>query len=506
MWRKFGLAALAFVLLALSCIFLFLSRNHIGVAASPRVTPVEPPQATATRPPLTLAGGTLATDQYVPGANGSETLMHVVKKGESLPAIIRRFWPDTKFMTRAELQMAIRDANPALKGQFPKLGTVITIPGLEPQPIVEHPVTVPKAFAVHAIYLTGTMAGSENGLKLIQHWKEGGGNSVVFDVKDSDGSVNIPFADPLAPKHSPAIPNLPKFVRYLHQQNLHVIARIAIFRDELLVKNHPELAVRSRKTGEPWRENGKLVWTDPSLDEVQNYDLALARAAASAGVDEVQFDYVRFPAEGDQKDAKFAFETANPKWTRADVIADFLGRAQNELRNLHVLFSLDVFGVMAWQRPVDLSHTGQDIVRMAKLCDILSPMIYPSHFFGMDGYSDPGDAPEHFISESMDRFAKITEGSGVVIRPWLQAFGWRTRSYSTEYILTQVTTARSHGGDGFLFWNARNDYGKPLLAMATMRAAPDKYLQPEGPGAAPAAPAAAAPAISQLRLHGATPR
>ena len=65
---------------------------------------------------------------------------------------------------------------------------------------------------------------------------------------------------------------------------------------------------------------------------------------------------------------------------------------------LGVLVSLDVFGVMAWQRPVDLEHTGQDIPAMARFCDVLSPMVYPSHFFGMDGYARPGDAPEHFIS------------------------------------------------------------------------------------------------------------
>jgi hypothetical protein len=76
---------------------------------------------------------------------------------------------------------------------------------------------------------------------------------------------------------------------------------------------------------------------------------------------------------------------------------------------------------MAWQRQVDLRHTGQDIVKMAEHCDILSPMIYPSHFFGMDNYKRPGDAPEHFIAISMDRFVKITQGSGVTLRPWLQA-------------------------------------------------------------------------------------
>jgi hypothetical protein len=145
------------------------------------------------------------------------------------------------------------------------------------------------------------------------------------------------------------------------------------------------------------------------------------------------------------------------------------------------LLSLDVFGVMAWQRNVDLAHTGQDIVQMAQHCDVLSPMIYPSHFFGMDNIARPGDEPAHFIGESMDRFELITKGSGVVIRPWLQAFHWRTRTYSSEYIKIQVETARAKGGIGFLFWNAANDYSKPFTAMPEMKSANVKEGSKENP-------------------------
>jgi len=176
------------------------------------------------------------------------------------------------------------------------------------------------------------------------------------------------------------------------------------------------------------------------------------------------------------------------------VIADFLKRAYAELHPKGVLLSLDVFGVMAWQRPVDLSHTGQDIVQMAKYCDVLSPMIYPSHFFGMDGYEHPGDAPEHFIGESMDRFKLITKDSNAVIRPWLQAFRWRTKTYSPEYIETQVRVSKEKGGVGFLFWNAGNDYSKPYAAMPVMRTAKEKYFRgDELPGVAKSTATASIP-------------
>jgi hypothetical protein len=104
-------------------------------------------------------------------------------------------------------------------------------------------------------------------------------------------------------------------------------------------------------------------------------------------------------------------------------------------------------------------------------------MVYPSHFFGMEGYAKPGDAPEHFISESMQRFAEITANTGVVLRPWLQGFAWHTKTYSDAYIRTQVSVAKQEGGVGFLFWNARNDYSKVFPAMAEMRAAPGRFFR-----------------------------
>ncbi len=464
---------------------------------------------------------------------GSE--VYVAQRGDSLPSVARKNLKRTKYLTSAELADAIREANHNRQGVFLKSGEQIIIPGILESPIVEKTVPVARDFEVRAIYLTGVMAGSDHGMRIIRHWREVGGNAVVFDIKDSDGIVNIAFDHPLASGQRHYIPDLPKFVHFLHSENMHAIARIAIFRDEHLVTSHPELAVKSHSTGQAWRENGKLVWTDPSNPKVQEYDIALARFVAQSGVDEVQFDYVRFPAEGDQKDAEFAYQIAkeplvvntschpersegpmhspalpvalqktsethpsvtsktckdpvgNPQIKRSDVIADFLKRAYAQIHPTGALFSLDVFGVMAWQRPVDLSHTGQDIVAMARQCDVLSPMIYPSHFFGMDGIARPGDAPEHFIGESMDRFELITKDSGVVIRPWLQAFAWRTKTYSPQYVEVQTEVAKQKGGIGFLFWNANNDYSKPYAAMLEMRAAKnkDRYFRGDEVGSKP---------------------
>jgi len=490
-----------------------------------------------------------------PAAPGTE--IYTAKRGEAIPTIARRYLGKTSYLTSSELAEAIRHFNGDRTANILKANENIVIPGILPAPVTEKTIPVAKEFEVRAVYLTGVMAGSDHGLRIIRHWREVGGNAVVFDIKDSDGSLSIPFEHPLVSKHNVYIHDVPKLVHFLHQQNMHAIARIAIFRDERLVVEHPDLAVQSRRTHQAWRENGKLVWTDPSNPKVQDYNIALAKHVAQLGVDEIQFDYVRFPAEGDQKDAAFVFQSGHPEATladnhasngdkpcgdgrlgrpaeakpggtpteaavnetpdgtsatapegqknkahgasrgkggknqpapkgrkngceasarhtgpqRTDVITAFLKKAYAELHPTGVLLSLDVFGVMAWQRQVDLSHTGQDIVGMAHYCDVLSPMIYPSHFFGMDNIVHPGDEPAHFIGESMDRFELITKGSGVVIRPWLQAFHWRTKTYSPEYIKVQVETAKTKGGVGFLFWNAANDYSKPFTAMPEMKAA-----------------------------------
>lgn len=403
----------------------------------------------------------------------TDELTYTAKSGDSSLTIARRFLMQSSLMTVAELDRAIRQRND-LKGTI-KSGQQVVVPYVESQPIVEKSRKTPKDTDVRAIYLTGNTAGSVYGLGLVQRWKKAGGNAVVFDIKDSDGTLSIAFDHPLAPKRRPLISNLPKYVRYLHSLDMHVIARIALFRDDHIAQKHSRLAVKSRASGQPWSENGKQVWADPSNPEVQQYNLALSKFVAAAGVDEIQFDYVRFPAEGNQSDAKFAFEASPAKLRRADVINDFLEHAYAELHPSGALLSLDVFGVMAWQRNVDLAHTGQDIAAMAKHCDVLSPMIYPSHFFGMDGYALPGDAPEHFISTSMARFRKITASSGVVLRPWLQAFAWKTKTYSPEYIKVQVLAAKQHGGIGFLLWNARNDYARPLAAMPAMTADARRY-------------------------------
>ena len=147
--------------------------------------------------------------------NGSAS---VAQRGDSITSVARKQLKRTKYLTSTELTGAIREANHNRQGVFLKSGEQIIIPGILEGPIVEKTVPVARDFEVRAIYLTGVMAGSDHGMRIIRHWREVGGNAVVFDIKDSDGIVNIAFDHPLATGQRHYISDLPKLIRFLHSE------------------------------------------------------------------------------------------------------------------------------------------------------------------------------------------------------------------------------------------------------------------------------------------------
>src|SRR2546421_12164387 len=208
--------------------------------------------------------------------------LYMAERGDGITSVARRYLSQTSYLTSGELAEAIRKSNGEPRTLFLKTGQQVVIPGILDAPIVEKAIPVARDFEVRAVYLTGVMAASERGLRIIRRWRELGGNAVVFDIKDSDGSVNIHFEHPLLGSHHAPIHDLPKFVRFLHSQNMHAIARIAIFRDERLVTTHPELAVKSRRPGQAWREDCNLVLPLPFQSQVQEYYTSLPKREGAA--------------------------------------------------------------------------------------------------------------------------------------------------------------------------------------------------------------------------------
>ena len=223
---------------------LFLSFGLVvfeGASAAPASGQVVRPQLVRASKPSTPVVPKAPEPSLVTVAPPGSAL-YVAKRGDSIPVIAWRYLSQTSYLTSSELSEAIRKANGDLHSTFLKANQPVIVPGLLPAPIVEKSIPVERDFEVRAVYLTGLMAANDRGIRIIRRWREVGGNAVVFDIKDSDGSVTIPFDHPLLGAHRSAFHDLPKFVHFLHSQNMHAIARIAIFRDQRLVETHPELA------------------------------------------------------------------------------------------------------------------------------------------------------------------------------------------------------------------------------------------------------------------------
>src|ERR1700730_12751467 len=170
--------------------------------------------------PVTVANPAIVaiakpTDSPFEAARPPGMAMYVARHGDTVATVAHRYVSQTSYLTSTELMEAIRRANGDLRGNSLKLGQSVLVPGMLDHPISEKSIPVAKDFETRAIYLTGLMAGSDHGLRIIRRWRELGGNAVVFDVKDSDGSINIPFDSPLAGPHHVTIRDLPKFTQFL---------------------------------------------------------------------------------------------------------------------------------------------------------------------------------------------------------------------------------------------------------------------------------------------------
>lgn len=385
-------------------------------------------------------------------------IFHKVQPGQDLDSLLDRYLPFTWAYTTHDLRGIVMKAN-GLKHPWVNPGKTIVIPDVLPGPLHPTPQGWPIGEPVKGIYCTSTTAGMDRIFTLARQLKAVGGNAVVFDAKD--GPVSFLSKDPLVRKDSQwdhTVTDLPKLVYLLHKMGIHVIARQVLFHDPVLAQRRHDLDIHKKDDpGQVWLEEGKLDWVDASLPEVQEYNLRLAKELAQSGVDEIQFDYVRFPAQGDTQDCKFAFDPkVTPKWR---VLQNFLERAHAELAPYHVPLGIDTYGIMAWNRKVDRQVTGQEIQKLCKYVDVICPMVYPSHFYGpFEGYREPGKHPYYMLSQSITRTFFDIQPNSTIIRPWIQAFNFRSPNFSPTYVERELRGARDAHATGWLLWNAGNKY------------------------------------------------
>jgi peptidoglycan/xylan/chitin deacetylase (PgdA/CDA1 family) len=368
-------------------------------------------------------------------------------------SLSKKFFSYSRHYRTSKFREAILAANPEIDFE---VDDEVVIPDI-PRFLINRPVYAKNPWG---IYLTGYYAVSDEGKRLTDELKERGGQLVVFDVKEIDGYVFYPSDVPLVSEtgadNHVVIPDLDNYVRYWHEQDIYLAARVVIFKDINLARSRPDLAIRNVNGG-VWENREGSVWVDPSHPETQQYILDLVEEIAQSGVDEIQFDYIRFPTLGPVENTKYNFDEASME--KYEVIRNFIVRVDDRLRPYDTKLSLDVYGVIAWNEGYDARSTGQRMECLGPYIDVVYPMVYPSHFGpGFAGYDNPGDHPYYFVAESLRLFKIYLEGTDTVIRPWLQAFAWRVSDYGNWYIDEQVRAASDEGVYGYALWNAGNRY------------------------------------------------
>lgn len=285
----------------------------------------------------------------------------------------------------------------------------------------------PFPVAVHGVFLTHD-AFMKRTDAYWQGLKKRGVNALVVNVKDDSGYVYIDA-------------KTRNQVQHVETLGFYTIARMVAFKDPTACKAHPNwVFLRSRN------------WLDPANPQVQQYDLGIARRAATLGVDEVQWDYVRYP------DARISYSRSH----RPQTISRFLATSRSQLHEKHVRVSADIFGLVTTAS--DDMGIGQLWESVSPSVDVLSPMVYPSHYGrGHYGLKSPVHAPYALIRGALkdaERRNNLLHKKGIAtasIRPWLQDFDYKA-SYGRREIRAQIEACKAMGISSYLFWNASNSY------------------------------------------------
>ncbi len=294
----------------------------------------------------------------------------------------------------------------------------------------------PKRDYIRGVYLPATIAANPQKLQsIIENSRRAGFNALVIDIKDNHGAVYYDTKVPLAQKIGARQPllQLAELLPQLKARGFYLIARQVLFYDPKLAQHLKALATE--------REQGR--WVSPADERVQNYNLAIAEEVATLGFDEIQFDYVRWPDGGPYQ----------PVYAeRYAALERFLQRSHARL-NQKITLSADVFGRALWTwNAKKIDPIGQHLETFQRYLDILSPMIYPSHYETEALRADPYGTIRKALSSGLKR--------GLRLRPFLQAFEMRipaTMTYA-QYIHAQLHAARELGIESYLFWNPRGDY------------------------------------------------
>ncbi len=364
-----------------------------------------------------------------------------------------------------------------------------TTPSGPPVRIATH---VPTPASVKGIYMTSCVASTptlrEKLVKLIDDTEL---NAVTIDIKTFDGYLSfMPKAADLkyATKGGCFVKDMQDFVDELHAHSIYVIGRVASFQDQLAVKLHPDLAVKEKtSTSTIWRDFKGIAWIDASSTSHWQYLIDIAKEAHDIGFDEINFDYIRFPADGDMTNIWYPLSEGKNK---SQIMRSFYEYVHQNLAPLGITTSADIFGMTTTNN--DDLGIGQILEYALPNFDYVAPMTYPSHYpTGFFGLGDPNKNVYSVVKISLDHAVKRAEATTTVemipderigtstpalyakpawsigkIRPWLQDNNYPV-PYTPDMVKAQIQAAYDAGVGSWSLWNAGNTYTKSALATST---------------------------------------
>jgi hypothetical protein len=315
---------------------------------------------------------------------------------------------------------------------------------------------------IRGVHITGPLMSLPGKYAQYLALKKDGLNTVEIDLKDESGNVSFVKGAPAIARHDGAARayfNPAGAVARAHKAGIYVIGRVVSFEDPITAVAHPDMAIH-RSDGSIWTTSGGLAWLNPYSHKAWRYDVDVAVAAAKAGFDEIQFDYTRFPSDGDLSIIRYP--GAHPQPMKL-TIAAYLRYAASRLHPLGVRVSADVFGLSATR---DLG-IGQFPSQIGQVVDTIYPMTYPSHYTpGEFNLPNPNAAPRATVADSLRDFRAQLDGEQAAVVPWLQDFSLG-RTYSPADVAAQIAAAREAVTGGFMLWNAAGVYTAQELRHGT---------------------------------------
>ena len=284
-------------------------------------------------------------------------------------------------------------------------------------------------------------------------------NTAVIDIKEYEGQVYIDGVK-MADEYKTffrAMPNLEKYLADLKEKGIYTVARLVVFRDNVMPRKKPSWGVKN-PDGTLWMDKRGITWLDPYNKETWEYNLQVAERAIEMGFEEIQFDYIRFPSDGNIKNCRYSNKNHSGDESSKAIVA-FLKEANTRLKAKGAKISIDVFGLTTTAK--DDMGIGQKIVEMTEWVDYVSPMVYPSHYGqGHYGVAEPNKEPYIIVYTAMEGALKRIPKEK--LRPWLQDFTMGHK-YNKEEVRAQIQACYDNDLGSWLLWNPRCVYTRDAL-------------------------------------------